>query len=356
MSAMGITPSFWQGKKVFVTGHTGFKGSWLAEILLTLGAEVTGYALAPPTSPSHFDVLGLANRLKAHHEADIRDRQKLNDAIIKAQPEIVFHLAAQPLVRLSYAEPVETFETNIMGTVGILDGIRQHAPQCRAVVCITSDKCYLNEDHGRPFAEDDRLGGQDPYSASKAGAEVAAEAFEYSYFQHTQTALATVRAGNVIGGGDWAADRLIPDVARAARDGRPVVIRSPKATRPWQHVLEPLRGYMMMAEKLYSDGRAYRGGWNFGPYVADAQPVSIVLTELQRSLPFELQLDTAPQPHEALLLSLDISKAENRLGWRPQLRLAGALDLTGGWYKTFNDGGDVRALTQAQIKEYFGLS
>ncbi len=353
---MGITPSFWQGKKVFVTGHTGFKGSWLAEILLMLGAEVTGYALAPPTNPSHFEVLGLATRLAKHHEADVRDRATLNAAVAAAQPDIVFHLAAQPLVRRSYAEPIETFETNIMGTVGILDAVRLHAPGCRAFVSITSDKCYLNEDHGRPFAENDRLGGQDPYSASKAGAEVAIEAYEYSYFQHTQTAVASVRAGNVIGGGDWAADRLIPDVARAAQDKKPVVIRSPKATRPWQHVLEPLRGYMMMAEKLWAEGRAFRGGWNFGPYVADAQPVSVVLTELQRTLPFELQIDTAPQPHEALLLSLDIHKAEQRLGWRPQLRLAGALDLTGSWYQAWNEGADLHALTQKQIRDYFGLS
>lgn len=350
---MTISPAFWQGKKVFLTGHTGFKGSWLSEILLMLGAEVTGYALAPATKPALFDVLGLKDRM-VHHQADILDRQKLRDAITAAQPEIILHLAAQPIVRLSYAEPVETFNVNFMGTVHLLDAVRA-TPCVKSLVSITSDKCYLNEDTGKLFEESDKLGGRDPYSASKAAAELAAYAYDHSYFRASPTALATARAGNVIGGGDWAQDRLIPDIARAAAAGQPVVIRSPHATRPWQHVLEPLRGYLLLAEKLYSGGHHYAGGWNFGPVSADIQSVSAVLTELKRHLPFDLQMDATPQPHEAQRLGLSIEKADKDLGWQPQLPLKDALALTGNWYKTHADGGDAAALTRQQIKEYFNL-
>lgn len=349
----GISPAFWAGKKVFVTGHTGFKGSWLCEMLLGLGASVTGYALAPPTSPNHFDVLGLASRLSAHHVADIRDHASLSVALKAAQPDIILHLAAQPIVRLSYDEPVETFDVNIMGTVHLLEAAR-HTPSARACVVVTSDKCYLNEDTGKMFDENDKLGGADPYSASKAAAEIVAYAYNASFLKKSDLRMATVRAGNVIGGGDWAADRLIPDVARAAKNGAPVRIRSPHATRPWQHVLEPLRGYLQMAEKLFSGEGEYREGWNFGPAPQDIQSVSVVLTALKEHLPFDLQLDTAPQPHEAARLGLDVSKAAARLGWTPQLKLSDAIRLTGQWYKTQIDGGDVAALTRQQIKDYLG--
>ncbi len=354
MSKVTLSPAFWHGKKVFVTGHTGFKGSWLTEILLTLGADVTGYALAPPTTPNHFDLLNLGTRMSVHHVADIRDLDALTQAIVTAQPDIILHLAAQPIVRLSYDEPVETFDINVMGTVNLLQAARK-AENTRACVVVTSDKCYLNEDTGKMFDENDKLGGADPYSASKAAAEIVAYAYNASYFKKTQLRMATVRAGNVIGGGDWAADRLIPDVARAAANGTSVHIRSPHATRPWQHVLEPLRGYLLLAEKLYQGDGEYREGWNFGPLPEDIQSVSVVLTSLKEYLPFDLQLDTAPQPHEAQRLGLDVRKAAERLGWSPQLTLKDAIRMTGAWYKAHIDGQDMPALSRQQIKEYFNL-
>lgn len=354
MTATSITPSFWHGKKVFLTGHTGFKGSWLTEILLSFGAEVTGYALAPQGTPNHFDILNLAPRLKAHHIADIRDRTALANALQQAEPDIILHLAAQPLVRLSYEQPVETFDINIMGTLYLLEAARQ-TQNARACVVVTTDKCYLNEDTGKMFVEDDKLGGLDAYSASKAAAEIVAHCYNASFLKKTDLRMATARAGNVIGGGDWAADRLIPDVVRAAEKNTPVHIRSPQATRPWQHVLEPLRGYLQLAEKLYSGEGEYREGWNFGPKPEDIQPVSAVLTTLQKHLPFDLQIDTNPQPHEARTLALDIAKAAGRLGWTPQLRLQDALKMTGEWYKAHNSGQDAAALTRAQIREYFAL-
>ena len=354
MSNGTLTPAFWQGKKVFVTGHTGFKGSWLTEILLTLGADVTGYALAPPTKPDHFDLLKLVDRIAAHHVADIRDLNKLTAAITAAQPDIILHLAAQPIVRLSYDEPVETFDVNVMGTVNLLEAARK-VPSARACVVVTSDKCYLNEDTGKMFDENDKLGGADPYSASKAAAEIVAYAYNASFLKKSQLRMATVRAGNVIGGGDWAADRLIPDVSRAAANGTAVHIRSPHATRPWQHVLEPLRGYLLLAEKLYQGEGEYREGWNFGPLPEDIQSVSVVLTALKEHLPFDLQLDTAPQPHEAQRLGLDVRKAADRLGWTPQLKLKDAISMTGEWYKAHLDGKDMPAISRQQIKEYFKL-
>lgn len=355
MTSGTLTPSFWRGKKVFVTGHTGFKGSWLSEILIMLGAEVTGYALAPPTQPDHFDLLGLASRLAAHHIADVRDLDQLTAAVTAAQPDIVLHLAAQPIVRLSYDEPVETFDVNVMGTVNVLEAIRK-APSVRACIVVTSDKCYLNEDTGKIFNEDDKLGGADPYSASKAAAEIVAYAYNASFLKKSQLRMATARAGNVIGGGDWAADRLIPDVARAAAGGKAVHIRSPHATRPWQHVLEPLRGYLLLAEKLYHGEGEYREGWNFGPLPEDIQSVSVVLTALKEHLPFDLQIDTAPQPHEAQRLGLDVRKAADRLGWTPQLKLVDAIRMTGQWYKTHIDGKNMADITRQQIAQYFGLT
>lgn len=345
---------FWRGKKVFLTGHTGFKGAWLSEILIGAGATVTGYALAPPTSPSLFDLLGLEKRL-AHYQADILDAAKLSKALRDSGADIVFHLAAQPIVRKSYTEPVETMATNIMGTVHLLEAIR-HTPSIKSVIIVTSDKCYLNEETGAYYTENDKLGGKDPYSASKAAAEVVTHAYDESYFAQSGTAVASVRAGNVIGGGDWALDRLIPDCARAATSGGSVNIRNPASTRPWQHVLEPLRGYMMLAEKLYTEGQSWRGGWNFGPVVDDIRPVSDVLTTLKKHMPFTLEMDTSPQPHEAKRLGLDITKARTQLGWQPQIRLADAVAMTGDWYLAQQKSGDMAALTRRQINDYFGAA
>ncbi|MBU6476161.1 MAG: CDP-glucose 4,6-dehydratase, partial [Alphaproteobacteria bacterium] len=327
-----VSSGFWQGKRVFLTGHTGFKGAWLTALLLRDGAIVTGYALPPPTNPALFGLLNLKSRI-AHIEGDVRDRAKLAAALAAAQPEIVFHLAAQALVRASYEDPLGTFDTNTTGTLNLLEALRS-CKSVRSIVVVTSDKCYLNNETGAFFREDDPLGGKDPYSASKAAAEIVAQAYHESFFKPAGIPLATARAGNVIGGGDWAKDRLIPDVARAHAAGEPVLIRSPNATRPWQHVLEPLRGYMMLAEQLVSEGQAFTGGWNFGPRPEDIRSVGDVLSKLKETLPFELRLDSSPQPAEAKTLGLDIRKSMEKLGWQPRLALDEAIRWTGEWYNT----------------------
>lgn len=347
-----VNAAFWQGKRVFITGHTGFKGAWLTATLLEMGAEITGYSLAPPTEPNLFSQLGLESKI-THIEADINDRERIIGAIADTKPEIVLHLAAQSLVRYSYHHPLETFDTNVIGTLNVLEGIRQ-AGSVKSAVIITTDKCYENNDTGEFFKEGDKLGGKDPYSASKAAAEIVTNAYIQSYLSEENIPTASARAGNVIGGGDWAEDRLIPDVIRAYQAGETVKIRNPNATRPWQHVLEPLAGYMMLAEKLYADGDAV-GGWNFGPERADIQPVQAVLDGLQQSIPFEVEYDTAPQPKEAALLALDITKAKAQLNWQPKLSLSHALDWTGSWYKQVLDGADATEITLGQIKEFYGL-
>lgn len=338
--------SFWQGKSVFVTGHTGFKGAWLTAALLKMGARVTGYALKPPTDPSLFDILGLQGKI-THIEADIRDRARVGYAMEEAVPDIAFHLAAQPMVRGSYADPLYTMDTNVTGTLNVLEGARS-CESLRALVIITTDKCYLNNDAGKPFSENDPLGGHDPYSASKAAAEIITHSYYQSFLKATGVYTATARAGNVIGGGDWGKDRLIPDAMRAALAKASIVIRSPKATRPWQHVLEPVRGYMMLAEKLATKGEAFTGGWNFGPEMADIRSVEAVLAVFQKIMPFDIIHDTNPQLHEAKLLSLDITKAKRELSWTPKLGLDDALSWTGEWYK--NPGADI---TARQLAEYF---
>ena len=345
-----MSTAFWQGKKVFVTGHTGFKGAWLTAALTQMGADVTGYALKPPTEPSLFDMLNLRDRIR-HVEADIRDRHALTNALQEVQPEIVLHLAAQALVRKSYADPVTTFEANTMGTVNLLDALR-HLPSCRSAVVITSDKCYANDDNGKNFDENDKMGGKDPYSASKGAAELVAYAYDQSYFEKANFPMATARAGNVIGGGDWAEDRLIPDAMRAAQKGEAVLIRSPSATRPWQHVLEPVFAYLELAEKLYTHGRIFAGGWNFGPYPQDIQPVSVVLDILQKTVGFTLELDKGPHPVEAKTLGLSIAKAQKHMQWFPRLTLDDAVTWTGAWYRAFFDGQDMRAFTLKQIAEF----
>lgn len=340
---------FWQGKKIFITGHTGFKGAWLTALLLDLGAEVTGYALPPPTSPSLFDLLGLAGKIK-HIEGDVRDRARVMEVVRAAEPDILLHLAAQALVRESYADPLGTFDTNMTGTLNVLEAAR-YCTTLRSCVVVTTDKCYLNNDTGSFFKESDCLGGKDPYSASKAAAEIVAYAYYESFLKQVNIPMATARAGNVIGGGDWAKDRLIPDVFRAYQAGKPVMIRNPKATRPWQHVLEPLRGYMVLAEKLYTEGQTFTGGWNFGPQPSDIQSVEHVLSGIRKILPFDLQLDTAPQPVEAKALALDIAKAQ-KLGWTPKLTLDQTTCWTAEWYKGFADKSSAEEMTLRQIREY----
>ena len=346
----------YEGRRVFVTGHTGFKGAWLASWLADLGAELTGYALDPPTAPSLFDALDLSERLR-HVVADVRDKDRLARELAAARPSVVFHLAAQPLVRLGYAEPHVTFETNVMGTVNVLEAARA-CDSVKAVVIVTSDKCYRNPETGRAFSEDDAMGGRDPYSASKGCAELVAAAYGASYFgADTSATVATARAGNVIGGGDWAEDRIIPDCVRALVVGEPILVRSPVAVRPWQHVLESLSGYLWLAALLVRDGGEYEGPWNFGPDDDDgARPVRWVVErfvdEWGAGSWTTPDAATAEQPHEAHLLSLDSGKARARLGWAPVWEAATAVRQTAGWYRDFYAGVAARELVGDQLRTY----
>ncbi len=352
MSANPTSAGFWAGKRVLVTGHTGFKGGWLSLWLQKLGAEVHGYALNPPTEPNLCTVAGVAQGMAASTIADIRDPARMAEAMRAARPDIVFHLAAQPLVRLSYAEPVETYSTNVMGTVSLLEAIRQ-TPSVKAVVNITSDKCYENREWLWPYREDEALGGHDPYSSSKACAEIVTAAYRRSFLEAAGVGLASARAGNVIGGGDWAADRLLPDFFRALDAGKPLVIRSPNAVRPWQHVLEPLSGYLALAERLFADRQAFAEGWNFGPIDQDARPVSWIVEQLTAARAgASWQLDRNPQLHEANYLKLDSSKARACLGWQPRWNLQTALARTVEWHDGWRGGRDMRALTLSQISAY----
>jgi len=344
------------GRSVFVTGHTGFKGSWLTSWLLGLGAEVTGYALRPETDPSLFDSLGLAERVR-HVVADVRDRERLTKEIAAAAPSVVFHLAAQPLVRLSYAEPHATFATNVMGTVDVLEAARA-CDAVAAVVVVTSDKCYENAESGRAFREDDPMGGRDPYSASKGCAELVTAAYRESFFDAAgSAAVASVRAGNVIGGGDWALDRIIPDCVRALVADEPVVVRNPDATRPWQHVLEPLAGYLCLADRLVRDGSGFAEAWNFGP--ADGEPTLPVRWVVERFLSewgagsWMVPQGEAAQPGEARVLGLDSSKARVRLSWTPVWKAATAVRYTAAWYREYyRRAGSTRELVEDQLRDY----
>lgn len=352
-----MSPEFWRGKRVLLTGHTGFKGSWLSLWLQAMGAEVTGYALASPTSPSLFDVAGVANGMTSI-VGDIRDLDHLRQVFAEQQPEIVIHMAAQALVRHSYTAPVETYSTNVMGTVNLLEAVRMTSG-VKAVVNVTSDKCYENREWVWGYRENEAMGGFDPYSNSKGCAELVASAYRSSFFNPEKyelhgVALASARAGNVIGGGDWANDRLIPDIMRAISEGRAVIIRNPHAIRPWQHVLEPLSGYLLLAEKLYKDGAAYAEGWNFGPNDEDAKPVQWIVETLAKTWGEGAcwKLDGGDHPHEAHYLKLDCSKAKSELGWHPKWHLHEALDAIVEWNRAYLAGLDMKALTLSQIRRY----
>ena len=351
-----IDASFWRGRRVLLTGHTGFKGGWLALWLHGLGARVTGYALEPPTDPSFFaaaDVGGLVEDMRG----DIRDLPRMADAIARCDPQVVFHLAARSIVRAGYADPLETYGTNVMGTAVVLEACRA-ARSLEAIVCVTTDKCYENLEWEWPYRENDRLGGRDPYSSSKAAAELVAEAYRRSFFSGASprvAGLATARAGNVVGGGDWAADRLLPDLARSVRSGEPTVIRNPGATRPWQHVLEPLSGYLVLAQRLSEEPKRFSEPWNFGPDAGSDREVGAVVDEVSRLFGPRLvtRREGGTGPHEAGRLMLDSSKARARLQWRPRLTLSEALRLTVEWYDRFLAGErSMRALSERQISEY----
>jgi CDP-glucose 4,6-dehydratase len=339
----------YSGRRVFVTGHTGFKGAWLSAWLHRLGASTVGYALQPERR-SLFVQARIAHRMESR-EGDVRDLESLRAAVRETQPEIVFHLAAQSLVRPSYETPVETFATNVMGTAHLLDAIRD-VPSVRAVVIVTSDKCYEND--GRPaYDETGPMGGHDPYSASKGCAELVTAGYARSFFAGPGCIVASARAGNVIGGGDWAVDRIVPDLARAAKTGTPAIIRRPNAVRPWQHVLEPLGGYLLLAHRAATEGRKFAGGWNFGPPLEEAVAVHDIVERLRSRWPeVEVEYRTDDNgPHEAAVLRLDCTKARTQLGWRPVLGLDPALDMTADWYREAASGSPAE-VTDRQIAEY----
>lgn len=352
-----MNSEFWRGRRVFLTGHTGFKGSWLSLWLQKLGAQVVGYALVPPTNPSLFEVARVADGMRSII-ADVRDLPTLTAAIAEHRPEIVFHMAAQPLVRLSYEQPVETYATNVMGTVHLLEAIRQTG-QVRAVVNITTDKCYENREWVWGYRENEPMGGYDPYSNSKGCAELVTAAYRASFFNladHAKhgVALASARAGNVIGGGDWAKDRLIPDIMAAFLQQRAVIIRNPQAIRPWQHVLEPLHGYLTLAERLCNEGPAFAEGWNFGPNDEDTRTVEWIVKRLAANWgnSASWSIDSGSHPHEANYLKLDISKARSKLKWHPRWNLETSLRHIVDWYAAHQRQDNIRAVTLNQISQY----
>ena len=362
--AMTVNPTFWRRKRVFLTGHTGFKGSWLSIWLKSMGVELTGLALIPPTNPSLFYVANVGKGMTSII-ADIRDLPTLQRTMLEVEPDIVFHMAAQPLVHQSYADPVETYSTNVMGTVHLLEAVR-HTPSIKTVVVVSTDKCYENKEWSWGYRENDPMGGRDPYSNSKSCSELVTMAYRNSYFtpsshDHQQSstegvAVATARAGNVIGGGDWAANRLVPDILQAIEQNQSVIIRNPHATRPWQHVLEPLSGYLTLAQYLHTKGQSYAEGWNFGPQYKDARPVHWIADKLVSSWgegqsSIWLQ-DDADHPHEASQLKLDIAKAEARLNWQPRWQLETALHHVTSWHKAWLADEDMNKMSEAQIQQY----
>jgi CDP-glucose 4,6-dehydratase len=344
-----VNASFWRDRKVLITGHTGFKGGWLALWLGSLGAKVHGFSLAPPTEPNFFTTAEVREGLAGHTLGDIRDLGQLTHALQAAAPEIVLHLAAQPLVRASYADPVQTYATNVLGTVHVLEAVRQ-CPSVRAVVNVTTDKCYENREWVWPYRESDPVGGHDPYSSSKACAELVTGAYRRSFLAHSGVAIATARAGNVIGGGDWAVDRLLPDFFRAAQSRQPLQVRHPQAIRPWQHVLEPLCGYLLLAEALLETGQAAAEAWNFGPNETDARSVDWLLSQLVTLMPGTSWLQQGVgQVHEAGTLKLDSAKARSRLAWSPRWSLTQALERTVEWHLACVAGAPMRGTSLRQI-------
>lgn len=358
MEDLGMNSAFWLGKKVFLTGHTGFKGSWLSLWLERLGAEVTGYALAPATNPSLFELAQVSTEMHSII-ADVRDLESLQKAMTQTKPDIVIHMAAQPLVRYSYVNPVETYATNVMGSVNLLESVRKTS-SVKAVINVTSDKCYENREWVWGYREDEAMGGYDPYSNSKGCAELVTSAYRNSFFNPIDyakhgVAVASARAGNVIGGGDWASDRLIPDFIRAIEAGKTVTIRNPNATRPWQHVLEPLSGYLLLAEKLYNNGIDYAEAWNFGPIDDDAKTVEWVISELVKNwgdnANYQININ-GNTIHEANFLKLDCSKARINLGWKPQWNAKEAIERIVKWHKAHQTNARMRSYCLNEITEY----
>jgi CDP-glucose 4,6-dehydratase len=347
------TLEFWRNRRVFLTGHTGFKGSWLSLWLQELGAQLVGYSLAPPTEPNLWTGANVGNGMVSML-GDILDLAHLQTSLSHHKPEVVLHLAAQSIVRRSFADPVDTFATNVIGTVNVLEAVR-HCPSVRSVVIVTSDKCYENEESLRPYKESDRLGGFDPYSSSKACAELVTAAYRRSFFSGVKArGIASARAGNVIGGGDWTEDQLVPDIIRGVLTGTEILIRNPHAIRPWQHVMEPLAGYLLLAEKLFYSPARYSESWNFGPEESDAVTVADLLQRFCAAwgpgVPW--RQNSGAQVHEAQFLRIDCSKAKTELDWCPQWNLNRALEMTAQWYKAFACGDDLRAVTLEQIRCY----
>jgi len=346
-----INQAFWQGKRVFLTGHTGFKGGWMSLWLYSLGAIVKGYSLKPLTSLALFEEANVRSVVDSQI-GDILDFDTLQESILSFDPDIIIHMAAQPLVRYSYINPIETYEVNVIGTTKVLE-VARSCSNLKAVVNITTDKCYENDNRSEGYKESDPMGGFDPYSSSKGCAELVTSAYRRSFLQEQGIGLASVRAGNVIGGGDWAEDRLIPDILRSFEKNKPVVIRNPKATRPWQHVLEPLSGYLVLAQKLYNGQNQYAEGWNFGPNIQDVKPVDWILEKMINKWPSaSWELDKDSNPHEARFLQLDIAKAECKLGWNPTWELDHTLDKIVNWHRSWLNKEDMQTACLAEIEEY----
>ncbi|MDB4114565.1 CDP-glucose 4,6-dehydratase [Flavobacteriaceae bacterium] len=348
-----IDASFWKGKKVFLTGHTGFKGSWLSLWLQNMGALVKGYSLDVNTKPALFIEANVSAEMESEI-GDIRNLEQLTKSIVSFSPDILIHMAAQPLVRLSYHEPVDTYTTNVIGTVNVLEAARK-CKKLKAIVSVTTDKCYENREWDWGYRESEPMGGHDPYSSSKGCAELVTSAYRRSFFSSEDTAsLASARAGNVIGGGDWAEDRLIPDILRAFEKSKPVVIRNPLSTRPWQHVLEPLSGYLVLAQELFLNGDNFAEGWNFGPKDEDCKPVSWILDKMVESWGGNASwsLDKENNPHEAGFLKLDCSKAASRLKWKPKWNLQLTLRSIVEWHQIYSNGGDVKKQCLKEINTY----
>ena len=352
MENMEINSGFWNGRSVFLTGHTGFKGGWIAMWLTKMGAKVHGYSLDAPTTPNFFSATKLEERLSSSTIDDIQNYSSLKSAMSLAKPSVIIHMAAQPLVRQSYIDPIETLKINVIGTANLLEAARKLG-NVEAIINITTDKVYENKERLKPHIESDKLGGYDPYSASKACAELVSASYRNSFFKNSGVTIATVRAGNVIGGGDWATDRLIPDFFRAIDTGKKLMIRNPESVRPWQHILEPLSGYLLLAEKLVTKGDSFAESWNFGPQENDIKAVSWIIDYLVKKFPnIQWETDKAVQPHEAKLLLLDSTKAKSKLGWKQKLTLDIALDKTIEWYEAWKDNQSMDEISSSQINFY----